>query len=381
MREYLVSPWDFSVRVVKAARLGRLIMAGVAVLCPLTLLCGQQPASKPHTDSGSAQATQNTTSAKPTPGEYVLSPDSNVLSQPAPQEYMISPEDQLDVYVLDAPELSRPYRVSQTGLIDVPLLKEPILAAGLTTAQLSETIGEKLRAAGMIDNPHVTVQILQSRFHAVTVAGAVKTPQIYPVLGKTTLLDVLSQAGGLADDAGNTVIVARGDVAKLVLGREKGSEAHAATEPNSPSAVKVDLKRLMEGDASLNLTLYPGDRVTVQRAGIVYVVGAVNTSGGFVLSNDREQMTVLKAIALAQNIKSTAIPRKSMIIRKNPNAPDGTQQIPLDLGKILKGKQPDQKLLANDILFVPDSTSKKALHRAGEAAAQAASLVVYRVPL
>jgi polysaccharide biosynthesis/export protein len=109
-------------------------------------------------------------------------------------------------------------------------------------------------------------------------------------------------------------------------------------------------------------------------------VGAVNLAGGFVLSNDRAQMTVLKAIALAQSIKSTAAPQRAMIIRKSPNSPEGTEQIPLDLSKILKGRLPDRKLLADDILVVPDSASKKALHRAAEAAAQASSLVIYRVP-
>ena len=159
------------------------------------------------------------------------------------------------------------------------------------------------------------------------------------------------------------------------------SENPAGGEPPNPRTVKVDLKRLMEtGDPSLNLALYPGDRVTVQRAGVVYVVGAVNLAGGFVLTSDRAQMTVLRAIALAQNVKSTAAPEKALIVRKKPNAPDGAEQIPLDLRKILKGREPDQKLLADDILVVPDSASKRALHRAAEAVAQASSLVIYRVP-
>jgi protein involved in polysaccharide export with SLBB domain len=118
----------------------------------------------------------------------------------------------------------------------------------------------------------------------------------------------------------------------------------------------------------------------VQRAGIVYVTGAVNRAGGFVLKDDREQMTVLKAIALAESLKSTAMPGKTMIIRKNPQAPGASEEIPVDLTKILSGHLPDRPLLASDILFVPDSNTKKALHRAGEAAVQAAALFIYRVP-
>ena len=360
-------------------RLHRLSMAGAAILCSLALVQAQDSSSKPQTDSDAAQSRSSTGSTNKT--EYVLSPDSKISPQPSALDYVISPEDQLEIYVLDVPELSRTYRVSQGGQIDVPLLPEPIAAAGLTTARLSQLIAEKLKQAGMVEHPHVTVQVMQSRLHSVAIAGAVKQPQIYPTLGKTTILDAISQAGGLAEDAGNTAIVVRGDAASRALASEASGETPAGGGPPNSRTVKVDLKRLMEtGDPSLNLTLYPGDRVTVQRAGVVYVVGAVNLAGGFVLTSDRAQMTVLRAIALAQNVKSTASPEKAMIVRKNPNTPDGAEQIPLDLKKILKGREPDQKLLADDILVVPDSASKRALHRAAEAVAQASSLVIYRVP-
>ncbi len=297
------------------------------------------------------------------------------------QEYLISPDDQLDIYVLDVPEVSRPYRVSPSGSIMVPLLLEPIPAVGLTPAQLSKAIAERLRSAGMVANPSITVQVKESRIHSISITGAVKKPQIYPLFGKTTLLDALSQAEGLAEDAGNTAIVTRGDTSVRGLGSEQGNQINPGDQAVTPRIVKVDLKRLLEdGDAGLNLDLYPGDRVTVQRAGIVYVVGGVNRAGGFLLKDDREQMTVLKAVALAESLKSTASPSKAIIIRKNPQVPGATEDIPVDLNKILTGHRPDRPLLASDILFVPESGSKKALHRAGEAAAQAAALFIYRVP-
>jgi polysaccharide export outer membrane protein len=137
----------------------------------------------------------------------------------------------------------------------------------------------------------------------------------------------------------------------------------------------VDLKRLIEqGDPTLNYDIYPGDRITVQRAGIVYVVGAVNRAGGFVLKNDREQMTVLKALALAEFVKTTAETKKSVIIRGNPKTPGETQEIPVQLDKMLKGQAKDRVLLANDILFIPDSSRKRTMQKVGDAAVQAASL-------
>ncbi|HEV2493651.1 MAG TPA: polysaccharide biosynthesis/export family protein [Terriglobia bacterium] len=350
--------------------LRRFLIVAVAALSTAGLL-GAQDSTTQH-----ANGTSDTTTTTP---EYELVPES---SKPAAaMEELVSPDDQVDVFVMDVPELSRQYRVTTAGMIEVPLLKKPIDAAGLTPEQLAQTIREKLQAAGMVNDPFVTVQVASSRSHTVTIAGAVKAPQIFPVPSKITLLDAISQAGGLAPDASETAIVARGEIASHSLGLDKGGSNEAGGESASSRSVKVDLKRLMEdGDPALNLVLYPGDRVTVQRAGVVYVVGAVFRAGGFVMANEGEHMTVLRAIALANNVKTTAATKKAVIIRKDPKAASGTEQIPLNLNKILEGHEPDQDLLANDILFVPDSAAKKALYRTGEAAAQAAALMIYRVP-
>lgn len=295
------------------------------------------------------------------------------------QDTVIGPEDLLEVYVLDVPEFSREYQVSPTGSISLPLLAQPITAAGLSSSQLCAVIGEKLRTAGLVTSPNVTVRVMQSRVHSVAVAGAVKKPQIYPLFGRTSLLDVLSQAEGLAEDAGDTAIVTRGEVAVRVLGLNPGN-GEAGQPSTAPRTVTVDLKHLLEqGDATQNITLYPGDQVVVKRAGIVYVVGAVNKSGGFVLRNNEDQMTVLKAVALAQDLKGTAIPQKTMIIRKSMDVAGGREEIPVNLKKILAGKAPDQTLVANDILFVPDSTAKKALRRSADAVIQTAvGIAIFR---
>src|SRR5579864_4517652 len=355
----------------RGAGLSRPLMVAATVLLMAGFLAAQESAAQ-H-----ANGTSGTTTASP---EYELVPESTTKPAGTVEE-LISPDDQLDVFVMDVPELTRQYRVTTAGLIEVPLLKKPIVAAGLTPEQLAQAIREKLQAAGMVNDPFVTVQVASSHSHTVTIAGAVKNPQIFPVPSKTTLLDAISQAGGLAPDASDTAIVARGEIAGHILGLDKSGSAETGGESASSRSLKVDLKRLMEdGDPNLNLTLYPGDRVTVQRAGVVYVVGAVYRAGGFVMANEGQHMTVLRAIALANNVKSTAATKKAVIIRKDSKTPGGTEQIPLNLNKILDGHEPDQDLLANDILFIPDSAGKKALYRTGEAAAQAASLMIYRVP-
>lgn len=311
------------------------------------------------------------------PSRFELRRTPSSAAQTASQEFIISPDDELNVDVMDVAELSKTYRVSPTGVIDMPLLSKPITAAGLTLQQFGDSIAGQLQAAGMVTHPHVTVQVTRSRLHAVAIAGAVKKPQMYEIYGKTTVLDALAQAEGLADDAGMDAIITRGDIGSRVSGSESTKGAKPENAASNSGSVRVDLKQLLEdGDASQNYDLYPGDRISVQRAGIVYVVGAVKRPGGFVLKDDRQQMTVLKALALSEYTLSTAAAKRTVIVRK---AAGGTQEIPVELDKLLEGRAKDRVLLAGDILFIPESGTKRALNRAGEAVAQAAVVILYRL--
>jgi polysaccharide export outer membrane protein len=175
------------------------------------------------------------------------------------------------------------------------------------------------------------------------------------------LLELLTEAEGLTDDAGSTAIVTRAGSSPV---RIEPNPARAApdAQPAFSRTLKVDVWRLWQnGDSGLNVDLYPGDRVMVQRAGIVYVLGAVNRAGGFVLSGDQDQMTVLRAIALAGNFTREAKPAKAVIIRKTSHAPAGRQEVRVDLKKVLSNQAPDQQLLGSDILYIPESGAKRTL--------------------
>src|SRR5208337_1193587 len=106
-------------------------------------------------------------------------------------------------------------------------------------------------------------------------------------------------------------------------------------------------------------------------------MGGVIRAGGFVLSNEQEQMTVLKAIALAGNFTHEAKPAKAVIIRKAPGAPGGRQEVWIDLKKVLSNRAPDQQLLASDILYVPESGVKRTL---GTVLNTAVNASVWRIP-
>ena len=295
-------------------------------------------------------------------------------ASPAPVDYAISPDDLLDISVFDVPEMSRSYRVRPGGSITLPLLPGPVRAVGLTPDQLAAAISDRLKSAELVSDPRVTVDVRESRLHSIAVAGAVKRPQLYPVFGKTKLLDVLAQAEGLADDAGTIALVTRGGAAQQTGGSPAAPDG--AADP-----IVIDLKRLMQtNDSRLNVDVYPGDLVTVERAGVVYVVGAVNRPGGFVLTTEHEPMTVLKALALAEDLKPTAIPNKAVIIHPDSKASGAQKESPVKLKDILAGRAPDCPLAADEILFVPDSTSQRAMRRAAEAAVQITTgLIIWRL--
>ena len=291
----------------------------------------------------------------------VVQPHKNAVTMLAGdlKDYEISPDDLLDVYVFDIAELSRQYRVSPNGSIQLPLLSDSIAAAGLTPSQLSDLISERLRASRLIADPKVTVEVKESRVHSVAITGAVKKPQIYAVFGQTTLLDLFSQAEGLADDAASTAIITRGEVARRRLGlKEQGGDSQ---QLGGITSLKVDLKQLLETeDTGVNPVIYPGDRVTVPHAGIFYVLGAVTRPGGYNLRDAQEQITVLTALATAGGITPTAKNQKAVLIRKNAQAPSGREEINLNLKEIVSGHVPDLKIKAEDVLYIPESGGKKA---------------------
>ncbi len=114
-------------------------------------------------------------------------------------DYVIGSGDLLAVEVFDVPELSRDVRVNESGLIPLPLIPVKVHAAGLTTFQLQDKLAELLQSNGLVSTPQVTVSLKEQHSQPITVIGAVKSPMVIQAIRQTTLLQVLSQAGGISD--------------------------------------------------------------------------------------------------------------------------------------------------------------------------------------
>ena len=133
-------------------------------------------------------------------------------------DYLIGSGDLLGIDVFDVPELSRDVRVNETGYISLPLMPSKIRASGLTPFQLQDKLAELLQTNGLVSTPQVSVAVKEQHSQPITVIGAVKSPMVIQALRKTTLLQALSQAGGIADDAGNTVVITRSGSGDLEVG-------------------------------------------------------------------------------------------------------------------------------------------------------------------
>lgn len=311
----------------------------------------------------------------------------NSAESPNVEDYRIGPQDLLEISVFQAPELSPTVRVSASGEISLPLLGA-VHTAGLTTRMLEVVLEELLRRSYMKD-PHVSVFVKEMQSHAVSVFGAVKKPGVFQIGSAKTLVEVLSMAEGLAEDAGDTVVVMRG--AGLSGGVPGASRDDSAKPPASServttgartnehtNTVETNLKNLLEsGDPRSNVIVFPGDVVKVARAGVVYVEGEVKRPGGFMLKTN-ENITVLQAVAMAEGLTHTAAKSHARIMRTDEVTKARTE-IPINLNQILSGSGTDPILRPNDIVLIPNSSAKSALYGSSQGiVAVLGSAAVYR---
>jgi polysaccharide biosynthesis/export protein len=311
----------------------------------------------------------------PVPGTFVInaessrSPDESGPS-PASGSYVLVPDDQVAIRGLGIQELDgRPARVDMRGIIDVPLVGH-VNAGGLTVQQLETTLQQELKK--YVIDPKITVTVIEYHRDVISIFGAVNRPGVYQIPGDRTLVQVLSDAQGLAATAGNSIHITRektwGPLPLPDCALDPAGRFYTAT---------VNTRKLLEAQLpDSKLPIKPGDVISIPIAEMVYVVGAVHRSGGFILSEGKA-ISVLQALAMAEGLDKGSSAKNAKIIRHSQST--SRAELAADLGKILSGKSPDVPLQPNDILFVPRSATKTASLRAAEAAIQIGTgLAVYR---
>jgi len=300
--------------------------------------------------------------------------------------YRLGPGDEVVIRVLDVEEISdKPQRIDSRGNLSLPLVGR-VAAAGSTVEELEKDLIERL--GRYLRDPQVTLTLAEVRSQPVSVLGAVNKPGVHQIENTKTLVEMLSLAGGLREDAGHTIKITR----RAESGPIPLAGAHADSSGRF-SVAEVNVREVIEARRPEdNIVIRPRDVISVPRAEMVYVIGEVEKSGGFVLE-DRQSVSVLQALSLAGGLTDVAAIERARILRggeadRGSEADGGGEthrgggrlEIAVDLKAIMAGKSPDVALEREDILFVPRSGKRAASQAVKRAAVGTLSgIAVWRI--
>lgn len=236
--------------------------------------------------------------------------------------YVLGVGDSIAIQVFDEKELSGTFTVGEGGVIDYPLVGR-VDVAGQTIAAFDESLTAELGEKFLRD-PQVQVEVLKFRSQPVQVLGAVKKPGLVHLSGRSSVLDVIAEAGGVSSGGVAEIRVQFADVSK--------------------ESIAVSFEELM-ADSNKNIQLTSGDVLHVSEGMVVYVTGEVNKPGAVPFT---EGLTVTQALSRSGGTKRTARTRDAYILR-------GEDRIPINLNKVMRGKSADVVLHPNDQIVLQES--------------------------
>ncbi|MDA3896047.1 MAG: SLBB domain-containing protein [Desulfobacteraceae bacterium] len=239
------------------------------------------------------------------------------------QDYILGEGDVLTISVYDQPDLTSVVRISGDGMITLPLIGQ-IHATGQSVDVLSKKVETHL-ADGYLIHPQVSIFIEEFRNLKATILGSVRSPGLYELEGQTTLLELISKAGGLIENGSHEAIIRRND-----------------SSLDEQEVITVNLNELMEqGQLSRNLAIMNGDNIYIPKKKVFYVTGEVKSPDSYTYEKG---LTVIQALTKAGGFSEKAAPNRIKIIRSL----DGNEQL-------LKKVNMDERVQPNDVIVVPES--------------------------
>jgi polysaccharide export outer membrane protein len=230
--------------------------------------------------------------------------------------YVIGARDVLKINVYGQNDMSRHYDVSDDGTITFPLIGS-LRCAGLTEAQVAEALTTLLSKDYLV-NPQVSVTVAEYRSQKVLVLGDVARPGPYALSGRTTLLDIVTQAGAFAGSATKQVIVIRPKRTPARPWEDGG---------NQRQTWRFRVDGFQAAGESGEFELEDGDTVVASRLQSVLVLGEVGRPGA--LGLEKEDTSLLEVIAAAGGFTPKASRKGVQVIRMLPNAKEETQVVDL----------------------------------------------------
>ncbi|MBI4634801.1 MAG: SLBB domain-containing protein [Candidatus Rokubacteria bacterium] len=249
------------------------------------------------------------------------------------QEYTIGPRDILKVVVWGHDDLSKDYPVDADGFVPFPLVGR-VKAGGLTTKEFAGELREVLEKDYLV-NPQVLVSVKEYLSKKVYVLGEAEKRGLFYLTGPTSILEVLSQAGGLSKTAGKQIVLMR------------NHRPTASGPPSGSVILRLDVDKIQAGDAAENIRVEDEDMILIPKGHAFFVLGEVKNAGTFPLD---KQVSVLEGVTLAGGFNERAAPAGVKIIRRTG---DGRQEtLSLDLSGSVP-RDGDFKIHDGDTVLVP----------------------------
>ncbi len=263
---------------------------------------------------------------------------------------------QLELEIYGAPEMNCSLRVDDDGNVIVPLVGA-VHVAGDTLLEAEKAIAHELVAKEMINSPNVHLTISAFAVGTVTISGEVQSPGKVQILAPRTLLAVLADAGGETTAAGGRV------------------EIHHTQPGGTEQVVRVSYAPGKDSAEAEKALVSPGDTVYVPRAGVIYVLGAVNRPGGYLMVNGGT-LDLPQALALAMGISPVGSSKSVFVVRKR-DGQIGEYRLRLD--EMQRGKAETFALTDGDMVYVPTSKVKSALINSSSVLSAAASASIVSI--
>ena len=237
-------------------------------------------------------------------------------------DYRLGPGDSIKVQVYQSPDLTLEARVSESGIINYPLVGR-INIGGLTVPDAESRIAAALKHNKILRAPQVNINVVQVRGSQVAVLGQVQKPGRFPLEAMNARVsDMVAAAGGITPQGDDVVVV-------------------TGVRNKKPFRKTVDTSALYSGKGSEDILVQPGDTIYVSKAPVYYLYGEAQKPGYYRVERG---MTVMQAIAAGGGITPRGSNSRLQITRKTPEGQ--TVQLSPKL---------TDTVMAGDVLFVKES--------------------------
>ncbi len=264
-----------------------------------------------------------------------VTPGAQAVVTSVPDDYRVAEEDVLRIDVWGEPQLmNQQAQVTPDGKIDVAFVGS-IEVAGLTIPEVKQKISERLEEAGILYDAQIQVTLINMHQPTARVLGEVMKPGAVVFKDGDTILDAIAQAGSYTNNA--------------------WLEKATLTHKNSSTPIPIDIRKMLDGDLTLNYPLQKGDTIYIppeDYANKIYVLGYVMRPGIYDL---KENTTVLSAISLAGGpVPERGALGGTTVVRGNPANPE---RVPCDLTRLFEKADLTQDIVLQpgDVVVVPET--------------------------